>query len=367
MAIQEPPEGMPLPTHLNNPNAAANAVKGAYGFVHEIPVPRFDSYDPAKPGHLETAHVVTDQIHPDQSSQAAVPPQPSTEQSKEKPMKFFDATSILNNVSASLAKRKAAAAPDTTPTPDTTSPTTADKEAKKAMDTANDSSKVTARKLKTIRIFGACAGAASVIGLCAWGVKSQMATEAAAAASASAETATVITEGAAASTGIVSTIVGAVTSEATVLGVTAPLWGFAAAAVGAAIIGYGAYKLYKHYSGKKGETAKSADQPKAAGVTVGQAIGEFSRGFASGFIETGMIAGVVLLAGTIGVHVMDASTVRFGEKYGPVVAVGGTVVGTIMALSSVSTATEKWNSYNSKCQAEKTKQAQSAQPAAAAA
>lgn len=162
---------------------------------------------------------------------------------------------------------------------------------------------------------------------------------AAAAAAAEAATASALTvgeavvagEAAAVATGggVLGTVTGALTTARTLplVGLTLPVWGWAAAAAGVGVAGYGVYKLFKS-DDEVAPVEPAKEEPTANGkLTVSESMGAFTDGLKVG-VTTGIsVAGTAALVGVAGTALIGKSVAAFGTQYGPVVAIGGTYVG----------------------------------------
>jgi hypothetical protein len=314
MAILAPRE--PIPEDLKPPAAAAKEALGpeqVIDLTHNVGgfaadalkdkpfIVEFDGVDPTQPGTVHFNRTAADSLNPLFSSS------PLSETTKESSTMFFR----INN-------------PDYR-RPEIKSPRNAANSSSSEQDVVNKARQSSAKSHRTLRFIdtiGVVTGAAAVLGACAWVVKSEMAAEAAGAAASTA-----------ANTSTISTVMSTMTAAKTIAGVTLPVWGWALGAVAVAAVGYGVYKFTLGSSQDK--KTESKREVVNQGVTAMQAVRAFGSGFANGAFNAAGVAGVVLLAGTIGVAVMDKSVNTFGQKYGPVIAIGGTVVGVGMAFAAL--------------------------------
>lgn len=342
MAIQEPSGVMPIPSSTTPVAAAASEFAGG-AFAPEVTVPTFDKADPAQPGKMSSVPVDTDPTNHTTPSST----------SKDPDMKFSSSRSFSGMfIDREAAARKAAGtATDSEPS--------AAEQANQAVKSAKNKEKRSTSVLKGFEIAGFCFGGGAVLGACGYGIKVAKAAEAAAAATAAAETAaaatvvaetvvvaetTVVAAETAAAGGMFSTVLGAVTAEATVAGLTLPLWGWAAAAVGVAAIGYGVYKLVKS---DDAEAEVAIQKPEDVGVTAGQAARAVGKGVVTGAVSAACLAGTVLLVGQMGAAVLAKSTAVFGVKYGPIVAIGGTFVAVNVTFNVAGKVSEYYANHRS--------------------
>jgi hypothetical protein len=317
--------------------------------MHEVQVPTFDKTDPAQPGAMSTTHVTTDPIVPFPQSPSS---SSSSTPTKEKIMFFNSDKAAFNKFNNAPA---------------------ATVEVKKPVDpiqAAQAKAKRSSAILSGLRAAGFVTGAGAIGSACVHGMRSAKAAEAAAAAAA--EAGTVVVEGTVvagetvASTGVVGTVMGTLRASKTIVGITLPVWGWVAAGAAVVAVSYVGYRMVKKDDAEAAPVAPATvevKKPEEVGVTLPQAARAVGSGFVSGAVFAGALAGTGLLVGQVGSAVVAKSTVAFGEKYGLIVAIGGTYVAFNLLNSAITASQQAY----AKRQAEKLAEAAMVSGAATAA
>lgn len=258
------------------------------------------------------------------------------------PVELKTADQIIADVKATVNAEAAAAA-----APKASAEDTAKAEAD-AVAKAQAAAKRTNSITKGLNIFGALMGFGAVTGGAGYGVFSAKAAEAAAADAAATAVAgevaaatvaeTVVVGETVAATGFVARTMAFTTGNATLVGLTLPVWGWAAAAVGVAAAGYGVYRFVNRGDKKAAAPAAAPAAPKAAaeGVTAGQAVRAVAEGFGAGAVATAAVIGTGYLVGSMGAAMIGKSVATFGTKYGIVIAIGGAYTTATVANTIIS-------------------------------
>lgn len=304
------------------------------------PIPQFDQRNPNAPGHVETLHGATanDQINFSTTNEdTTVNMNPANANVDAPQIHVINADGITSIGDDLIARNRQRAS-------------------------------VTEARLRLLRLAGVTTGTATMAGTIAYGVLRTKALDAAAAVEAApamemlvasaapAEVVIISTEGGATvatSGGLFSGIRSAITAQRTLLGVSLPVWGWAAAAAAVAAIGYVGYKTVRQLRDNAdldklvGQGASqqlkaqvdnidSAAKPAKVDARVGgepgsitfkQGARAFGMGFGRGAWDTAAIAGGVLVAGGLGGWVVGKSTALMGATYGPKIAMGVGVIG----------------------------------------